>query len=94
MCFRPAEVSMNTCEVCGAVNKPIAKECAQCGAPLAMKKADFDADQAALDSANVAFKAPAAPAAPGAAPKAPMAPAPGAVPKAPASPAPKFTQDV
>ena len=85
---------MNTCEACGAVNKPIAKECAQCGAPLTMKKADFDADQAALDSANVAFKAPAAPAAPGAAPKAPMAPAPGAVPKAPASPAPKFTQDV
>lgn len=73
MCFRPAEISMKKCPRCGAPNKPIAKECAQCGAPLADMKVDFDADQAALDSANTMAPAtPAAPAAPGA-PKPPSA---------------------
>lgn len=51
MCFRPTEMSMNKCPQCGASNKPIAKECAQCGVPLERKKVDFDADQAALDAA-------------------------------------------
>ena len=50
MCFRPAEISMKKCPECGADNKPIATECAQCGAPLENKKIDFDADQAALDA--------------------------------------------
>lgn len=75
MCFRPAEMSMNTCPACGKANKPIAKVCDACGAPLEMKKIDFDADQASLDAA---IKAPAAPGAP-----APGAPA---APKAPGSP--------
>lgn len=66
MCFRPAEISMNTCSACGANNKPIAKVCAQCGAPLGAVKVDMDADQAKLDS----FKA-MPPCAPGA-PKPPM----------------------
>ena len=83
MCFRPAEISMNVCPACGKNNKPIAKACEQCGASLEMQKFDFDADQAKLDSANVAAPgAPAAPAAPGA-PKAPGAPAAPAAPKAP-----------
>lgn len=62
MCFRPAEIQMNKCPACGASNKPIAKVCEQCGAPLGEVKVDFDADQAKLDAANVA--APGAPAAP------------------------------
>jgi uncharacterized OB-fold protein len=73
-------MQMNKCPVCGKMNKPIAKECAECGAPLEKQKIDFDADQAKLDAANVMGAAPAAPAAPKAptAPKAPNAPkAPG-----------------
>lgn len=61
MCFRPAEISMKKCPNCGANNKPIAKECAQCGAALADMKVDFDADQAALDAS---IKPPSAPSAP------------------------------
>lgn len=34
MCFRPAEISMNTCPSCGKNNKPIAKTCEDCGADL------------------------------------------------------------
>jgi ribosomal protein L40E len=34
MCFRPAEIQLNKCPSCGKVNKPIAKECVQCGAAL------------------------------------------------------------
>jgi len=77
MCFRPAEISMNTCAKCGTVNKPIAKVCEQCGEELGDVKVDFDADQASLDSA-IAPPAPQAPKAPGApsAPKAPGAPKP------------------
>ena len=74
MCFRPAEVQMNVCTECGKANKPIAKVCEQCGAPLEMKKTDFDADQSKLDAA--AMSKPAAPSAPG-------APKPPAVPGAP-----------
>ena len=84
MCFRPAEVSFDVCPECGKTNKPIAKTCEQCGAPLEMKMVDADADQAKLDAANV-FGAPGGAASP-AAPKAPAAPpAPGA-PKAPGAP--------
>lgn len=80
MCFRPAEISMNKCPSCGAVNKPIAKVCEKCGEPLEQQKVDFDADQAKLDASKVA--APAAPGAP-AAPKAPGAPKPPTAPGAP-----------
>ena len=66
MCFRPAEMSMNVCPSCGKANKPIAKECEGCGASLEVRKVDFDADQAALDSAIKKPAAPAAPKAPGA----------------------------
>ena len=69
MCFRPAEIQMNACPHCGKPNKPIAKVCEACGGALELKKADFDADQSKLDSANK-VAAPAAPSAP-AAPKAP-----------------------
>ena len=72
MCFRPAEISMKKCPECGANNKPIATECAQCGAPLENKKIDCDADQAALDAS---IKSPGAPSAPNA-PKVPGAPKP------------------
>lgn len=77
MCFRPAQVEMNVCPKCGATNKPIAKECAQCGEPLQIKHVGFDADAAMIDQANT-FKAPSAPKAPGApaAPGAPKPPAP------------------
>ncbi|MDR1358667.1 MAG: zinc ribbon domain-containing protein [Coriobacteriales bacterium] len=34
MCFRPAEIQLNKCPQCGKVNKPIARECAECGEPL------------------------------------------------------------
>lgn len=71
MCFRPAEIEMNKCPQCGANNKPIAKECEKCGAPLEMKKVGFDADQSKLDAANTYQSAP--PMAPGA-PKPPSAP--------------------
>lgn len=77
MCFRPTEMKMNKCPQCGANNKPIATECAQCGALLEQMKVDFDADQASLDAMN-SF-APSAPAAP----KAPIAPG---APKPPAPP--------
>ena len=83
MCFRPSEVAMKKCSACGAVNKPIATECAQCGAPLSNVKQDFDADQASLDAANT-FSAPNLPNAP-AVPKGPAAPA---APKAPGAPTP------
>ena len=78
MCFRPAEISMKKCSACGADNKPVAKVCAQCGAPLDNSKIDFDADQASLDAAITPPAAPTAPQAPGApaAPKAPGAPKP------------------
>lgn len=74
MCFRPAEISMKKCAACGADNKPVAKVCAQCGAPLDNTKIDFDADQASLDAAGTrgAPVAPAPPTAPGA-PKPPSA---------------------
>ena len=78
MCFRPAEISMKKCSACGADNKPVAKTCAQCGAPLDTTKIDFDADQASLDAATTAPAAPAAPKAPGA----------PAVPQAPGAPKP------
>lgn len=72
MCFRPAEVSMKKCTVCGAANKPVATVCEQCGAALAAVKGDFDADQAKLDAAiRPAPAKPSAPAAPGA-PKPPV----------------------
>lgn len=76
MCFRPAEMSMKKCPECGANNKPIATECAQCGAPLEQMKVDFDADQAKLDA--FATMPPMSPAAP----KAPSAPKPPAPPRA------------
>ena len=63
MCFRPTEMSMNKCPQCGANNKPIATECAQCGAPLEQMKVDFDADQASLDAMNT-FTMPPMPGAP------------------------------
>lgn len=66
MCFRPAEMSMNTCPACGKANKPIATVCDGCGASLEMKRTDFDADQASLDASIMMPGAPAAPAAPGA----------------------------
>ena len=69
MCFRPAQVEMNTCPKCGTVNKPIAKECSACGEPLEMKHVGIDADADLLDAANT-YKGPGAPPAPGA-PKAP-----------------------
>lgn len=73
MCFRPAEIKMNVCPQCGKNNKPIAKVCEECGAPLEMQKVDFDADQSKLDAANVST--PGSPVAPApAAPKAPGAP--------------------
>lgn len=87
MCFRPTEMSMNVCPQCGASNKPIAKECAQCGAPLEKKKIDFDADQAALDAAMMPGmmggmpNIPAMPSMP-AAPSAPSAPKPPSAPGA------------
>lgn len=81
MCFRPAQIEMNKCPQCGAANKPIAKECEKCGAPLEMKKVDFDADQSNLDAANT-YQAPSAPSAPGA-PAAPGAPKPPSAPGAP-----------
>lgn len=71
MCFRPAEVAMKKCPACGAPNKPIATECAKCGAALSMEKNDFDADQAKLDAAMK--PAPVAPSVPGA-PKPPAGP--------------------
>ena len=88
MCFRPAEMQMNKCPVCGKMNKPIAKECAECGAPLQTMKVDFDADQAKLDAMNMMGAAPMAPGAPMApnAPMAPGAPKPPSAPKAPAAP--------
>lgn len=65
MCFRPAEISMNTCPQCGKANKPIAKMCDSCGAPLGEVSKDFDADQASLDAAAVPMApAPGAPAPP------------------------------
>lgn len=79
MCFRPAEMSMNKCPKCGANNKPIAKECAECGAPLEKMKVDFDADQAALDSAVMMPGMPQSPMPP----TAPNAPAPPSIPKPP-----------
>ena len=90
MCFRPAEMSMKVCPECGANNKPIATECASCGAPLAQMKVDFDADQASLDAFATmppmgtpsAPSAPAMPSAPGA-PKAPSAPSAPTPPSAP-----------
>lgn len=78
MCFRPTEMSMNKCPQCGANNKPIATECAQCGAPLEKMKVDFDADQAKLDAVNVAGGASMPPM-----PKVPSAPKPPSAPKAP-----------
>lgn len=82
MCFRPTEISMKKCPNCGANNKPIAKECAQCGTLLADMKVDFDADQAALDAA---IKSPNAPSAPGT-PSGPNAPSAPSVPAAPKPP--------
>lgn len=86
MCFRPAQIEMKKCPKCGKVNKPIATVCESCGAQLVASGGDFDADQAALDSAAVKKpgvpKAPGTPAAPGA-PKAPGAPS---APKAPGAP--------
>ena len=80
MCFRPAEMSMKACPKCGANNKPIATECAQCGEPLDQMKVDFDADQASLDALNM-FAPPSAPTAPSA-PQAPGAPTPPPAPGA------------
>ena len=80
MCFRPSAISMKKCPKCGANNKPVAKECAQCGAPLADMKIDFDADQASLDAAST-FGAPSAPK-----PPAPSAPKPPTVPGPPKAP--------
>ena len=81
MCFRPAEISMNMCPACGAANKPIAKECAKCGAALGVMKVDMDADQASLDAANM-FGAPSMPGMP----QSPTAPAMPQMPTAPAAP--------
>lgn len=75
MCFRPAQVEMNKCPECGAVNKPIAKECEKCGAALEIKHVGIDADADMIDAATTAG-------APGA-PKAPMAPKAPPAPKAP-----------
>lgn len=61
---------MKKCAACGKSNKPIAKVCESCGAPLDEMKIDFDADQGKLDAA-------AKPPAPQA-PAAPKPPAPGA----------------
>ncbi len=80
MCFRPAEITMKTCPQCGATNKPVAKVCAECGAELDNTKIDFDADQAALDAANMMPRQPQPPA-PSGAPKPPEAPR--ATPKPP-----------
>ena len=66
MCFRPTVMQMNKCPKCGANNKPIATECAQCGEPLERMKVDFDADQAKLDAFATMPPMPSAPKAPGA----------------------------
>lgn len=71
---------MNKCPQCGAANKPIAKQCEKCGAPLEMKQVGFDADQDKLDAANTYQSAP--PSAPGA-PAAPGTPVAPSAPKAP-----------
>lgn len=71
MCFRPTEIQMNKCPVCGKTNKPIAKECEECGVLLEEKKVDFDADQARLDASITAPSAPKPPAAPPSAPGTP-----------------------
>lgn len=76
MCFRPAEIKMNECPQCGKNNKPIAKVCEACGAPLEAVVVDFDADQAKLDAAAQAPGAPVPP------PSAPGAPTPPPVPGA------------
>ncbi len=78
MCFRPTEMQMKKCPKCGANNKPIATECAQCGEPLAQMKVDFDADQAKLDAFATMPPMPSMPSAPKppSAPKAPSAPKP------------------
>lgn len=46
MCFRPAEISMNTCPQCGATCKPNATECPECGAAIEIVKIDEAAQQA------------------------------------------------
>lgn len=61
MCFRPAEIQMKNCQQCGANNKPVATVCESCGAELDNTIQDFDADQAALDSAKMQPPAPGAP---------------------------------
>lgn len=77
---------MKKCPECGTPNKPIATECARCGAPLESGKVDFDADQSKLDAANM-FNAPmdAMPVAPGSPgmPKVPGAPKMPGAPKPP-----------
>lgn len=95
MCFRPAEISMKKCPVCGADNKPIAIECEECGAPLEETKFDFDADQASLDAMNTfapppgmpgAPSSPGMPPVPGMPPSPPMPPTPPMPPKPPSAP--------
>ena len=78
MCFRPTEMSMKKCPQCGANNKPIATECAQCGAPLEQMKIDFDADQAKLDSFATMPPMPGMPQNPGVPPMPSMPPMPSA----------------
>lgn len=69
---------MNKCPKCGTVNKPIAKECSNCGEPLQMKHVGIDADAGMLDAATT-YRGPEAP-------KAPPAPIPPQAPKAPKVP--------
>ena len=77
MRFRPTEMQMKKCPKCGANNKPIATECAQCGEPLEQMKVDFDADQAKLDAFATMPPMPSAPA--------PSAPVPPSIPKPPSA---------
>lgn len=85
MCFRPAEISMKKCPSCGKINKPVAKQCEDCGAELDNTVKDFDADQSKLDAANTNPVAPNAPSAPSAAPGAPTPPAVPGAPKPPSA---------
>ncbi|MDR1712636.1 MAG: zinc-ribbon domain-containing protein [Coriobacteriales bacterium] len=103
MCFRPAELSMNTCPECGKKNKPIAKVCEACGAALGVQQnvtcpicgmqnpaTATTCAQCGATAEEIMAKMGGAPSAPGApaAPPAPGAPRPPAAPGAPQPPAP------
>ena len=53
MCFRPAKPKMNKCHKCGKINKPIAKECVECGAEIALGKEPCPQCEALKDAMEV-----------------------------------------